>query len=173
MNILPPLFQLESTGTKHLELGQGHSATCGGLAHGQWFKLLNSLQVKMPEKAWPLFFLELWKILRKTGTGLHLRVFQPSSPRLPLSLWLCQQLSSWDKYLVFFGKHQHTHTHLLLLISDVCAHRLLSYDQRKFSSGKTTPWASQDIRGYPSIGFVDWDDPGLAGIRCLDLHIPG
>ena len=28
------------------------------------------------------------------------------------------------------------------------------------ASGKTTPWASQDIPGYPGIGFVDWDNPG-------------
>ena len=28
------------------------------------------------------------------------------------------------------------------------------------SSGKATPWASQDNPGYPSIGFVDWDNPG-------------
>ena len=25
---------------------------------------------------------------------------------------------------------------------------------------KKTPWASQDIPGYPSIGLVDWDNPG-------------
>ena len=28
------------------------------------------------------------------------------------------------------------------------------------SSGKTTPWASQDIPGYPCIDFVDLDNPG-------------
>ena len=27
-------------------------------------------------------------------------------------------------------------------------------------SEKTTPWASQDIPGYPGIDFVDWDNPG-------------
>ena len=29
-----------------------------------------------------------------------------------------------------------------------------------FSSGKATPWATQDNPGYPSIGFLDWDNPG-------------
>ena len=28
------------------------------------------------------------------------------------------------------------------------------------ASGKTTPWASQDIPGYPGIDFIDWDNPG-------------
>ena len=28
------------------------------------------------------------------------------------------------------------------------------------SSGKATPWASQDNSGYPSIRNVDWDNPG-------------
>ena len=28
------------------------------------------------------------------------------------------------------------------------------------ASGKTTPLESQDNPGYPSIGFVDWDNPG-------------
>ena len=28
------------------------------------------------------------------------------------------------------------------------------------ASEKTTPWASQDISGYPGIDFVDWDNPG-------------
>ena len=28
------------------------------------------------------------------------------------------------------------------------------------TSGKTTPWASQDIPGYPGTDFVDWDNPG-------------
>ena len=28
------------------------------------------------------------------------------------------------------------------------------------TSEKTTPWACQDNPGYPSIGFVDWDNPG-------------
>ena len=29
-----------------------------------------------------------------------------------------------------------------------------------YSSGKKTPWASQDIlTGYPGIVFVDWDNP--------------
>ena len=38
------------------------------------------------------------------------------------------------------------------------------------ASGKATPWASQNNPGDPNICFVDWDDPGKVGIRCLDLQ---
>ena len=44
-------------------------ATCADLAHGQWLssglKLFYSLRAKVPEKAWQLYFLELWKIMKK------------------------------------------------------------------------------------------------------------
>ena len=33
--------------------------------------------------------------------------------------------------------------------------------------------SGQDNSGYPSIGFVAWDNPVQVGIRCLDLHILG
>ena len=37
---------------------------------------------------------------------------------------------------------------------------LLNAAEAVKTSGKATPWASQDNPGYPSIGFVDWDNPG-------------
>ena len=62
-----------------------HSAwqtpTCAGPEHGQWLNLLYSLEAKVPEKALPLFFLALSKILNKQWPTLT--VFQTSPPCIP------------------------------------------------------------------------------------------
>ena len=59
VNTRLPLFW----STWNLALGQD-SAVCADLGQGQWLQLLYSLLAKVPEQAWPLFFLELLKILK-------------------------------------------------------------------------------------------------------------
>ena len=38
--------------------------------------------------------------------------------------------------------------------------RSIGANESSSTSGKATPWASQDNPGHPCIGFVDWDNPG-------------
>ena len=58
---------------EHLESGPGpwlgHLCSCAGLVHRQWLLLLYCLRAIWPEKAraWPLLFLEMSKILKKSG----------------------------------------------------------------------------------------------------------
>ena len=61
--IFPKYFSREISGEFKGKIRLAHRLTCqcAGLAYGQSLKLLYSLETNVPEKVWPLFFLDLLK----------------------------------------------------------------------------------------------------------------
>ena len=63
-------------------------------------------------------------------------------------------MRTWIGVEVFFQEDN------TLSVEEAAPPALLPPKEVVLASGKTTPWASQDIPGYPCIDFVDWDNPG-------------